>query len=38
LIAAVWLRVMVQKGQLRVWHIALNGLLYISYLTLVLTK
>jgi cation:H+ antiporter len=38
LIAAVWLRIMVQKGQLRVWHIALNGLLYISYLTLVLTK
>lgn len=38
LIAAVWLRVMVQKGQLRVWHIAVNGLLYVSYLALVLTK
>jgi cation:H+ antiporter len=38
LIAAVWLRLMVQRGQLQVWHIAVNGLLYISYLVLVLSK
>lgn len=38
LIAAVWLRIMVQKGQLRVWHIAVNGLLYVSYLALMLSK
>lgn len=38
LFAAVWLRIMVQKGQLRVWHIAVNGLLYVSYLALVLSK
>ena len=36
LIAAIWLRVMAEKGQLRVWHIMLNGGLYISYLVLVL--
>jgi cation:H+ antiporter len=36
LLAAVWLRVMVEKGQLQVWHILVNGLLYISYLAIVL--
>lgn len=36
LLAAVWLRVMVERGQLQVWHILVNGLLYISYLALVL--
>lgn len=38
LIAAVWLRVMAQKGQLQVWHIAVNGLLYLTYLAIVLSK
>lgn len=36
LIAAIWLRFMAEKGQLRVWHIILNGALYVSYLLLVL--
>ena len=37
LIAAVWLRVMAQRGQLQVWHIAVNGLLYIAYLIMMLS-
>ncbi|HSH54368.1 MAG TPA: sodium:calcium antiporter [Methylotenera sp.] len=37
LLAAVWLRVMVERGQLQVWHIIVNGLLYISYLVIVLS-
>lgn len=36
LIAAIWLRYLVQKGGLRVWHLLVNGTLYISYLLLVL--
>jgi cation:H+ antiporter len=37
LIAAVWLRVMAQRGQLQVWHIAVNGLLYVGYLIMMLS-
>jgi len=37
LIAAIWLRIMaVREGGLRVWHIGLNGLLYVTYLAIVL--
>ena len=36
LLAAIWLRIMAEKGQLRVWHIALNGAMYIGYLIYVL--
>ncbi|PKO47223.1 MAG: sodium:proton exchanger [Betaproteobacteria bacterium HGW-Betaproteobacteria-22] len=36
LVAAIWLRYLVQKGGLRVWHLLVNGALYISYLLLVL--
>lgn len=37
LIAAIWLRVMAVRGDgLRVWHIGLNGLLYVTYLAIVL--
>lgn len=36
LIAALWLRLMLLRGNLRVWHLAVNGLLYISYLALAL--
>jgi cation:H+ antiporter len=31
-LGALWLRVLCARGQLRVWHLAGNGLLYISYL------
>lgn len=37
LIAAIWLRFMAERGQLRVWHIMVNGVLYISYLVMVLS-
>jgi cation:H+ antiporter len=37
LIAAVWLRIMAQRGQLQVWHILVNGLLYIGYLIMMLS-
>lgn len=37
LIAAVWLRIIAQRGQLQVWHIAVNGLLYITYLFMMLS-
>lgn len=36
LVAAIWLRLLVEKGQLRVWHIAFNGILYVGYLVYVL--
>ncbi len=34
--AAVWLRFRLEFGFLRVWHLGINGLLYLTYLTLVL--
>lgn len=34
--AAIWLRVLAVKGGLRVWHLGVNGLLYVTYLVLVL--
>lgn len=37
LIAAAWLRFMLLRGQLRVWHLAVNGALYATYLTIALT-
>ena len=37
LIAAIWLRIMAaREGGLRVWHIAINGALYVTYLAIVL--
>jgi len=37
LIAAAWLRYMLLRGQLRVWHLAINGGLYATYLAIALT-
>ncbi|MDR3392624.1 MAG: sodium:calcium antiporter [Sulfuriferula sp.] len=37
LIAAAWLRLMIARGQLRVWHLWVNGILYLIYLTIMLT-
>ena len=34
LIAAFWLRVMLMRGQLRVWHLGINGALYVTYLVI----
>ena len=36
LLAASWLRFMSSRGQLKVWHLALNGALYVTYLAIVL--
>ena len=36
LLAALWLRVMLARGQLRVWHLGVNGVLYVTYLVIVL--
>ena len=35
--AAFWLRLMLARGQLRLWHLWINGALYASYLTIALT-
>ena len=35
LIASFWLRVMLMRGQLRVWHLGINGALYVTYLLVV---
>ncbi len=36
LIAAAWLRWMSSRGQLRIWHLGLNGALYVTYLGITL--
>ncbi|BCB27920.1 membrane protein [Sulfurimicrobium lacus] len=36
LLAAGWLRWISSRGQLKVWHLALNGALYVSYLAIAL--
>jgi cation:H+ antiporter len=35
--AALWLRVMLSRGQLRLWHLWVNGALYATYLAIALT-
>lgn len=37
LVAALWLRLMLLRGNLKVWHLALNGVLYFGYLAIMLT-
>lgn len=36
LLAALWLRVIVARGDIRVWHLLINGIMYLTYLWLVL--
>lgn len=36
LIAAMWLRYVIAKSGIRVWHLLVNGALYVTYLCLVL--
>jgi cation:H+ antiporter len=36
LLAAGWVRFMLMRGQLRVWHLGLNGGLYATYLAIAL--
>lgn len=37
LLATIWLRLMVARGQLRIWQLAINGLLYLVYLYIALS-
>lgn len=37
LAAAIWLRYLIGKGGLRVWHLLVNGAIYVAYLLLVLS-
>lgn len=36
LIAAIWMRYLMAKGGIRVWHLMVNGALYITYLAIAL--
>jgi cation:H+ antiporter len=36
LIAAIWLRVVASKSDIRVWHLLVNGAMYLTYLAIVL--
>lgn len=36
LLAAIWLRAVLAQGKLRVWHMFVNGALYVGYIVLVL--
>lgn len=38
LIAAVWLRILIARGTIKVWHLCINGLMYGVYLCLVLSR
>jgi cation:H+ antiporter len=37
LVGAIWLRLMLSRGQLRVWHLWVNGALYVTYLAIALS-
>ncbi len=37
LVAAVWLRYLVAKGGIRVWHLLVNGAMYLTYLAIALS-
>jgi cation:H+ antiporter len=36
-VAALWMRILLQRGRLRLWHLWVNGALYVTYLGLALT-
>jgi len=36
LLAAVWLRWMISRGHLKVWHVWVNGAMYVAYLVIAL--
>jgi cation:H+ antiporter len=38
LLAVFWLRAMLSRGQLRVWHMGINGMLYFIYLIISLAR
>ena len=36
LLASIWLRILIARGQIKVWHLWVNGLMYLMYLAIVL--
>ncbi|MGQ0442756.1 MAG: sodium:calcium antiporter [Methylophilaceae bacterium] len=36
LIAAIWLRILVAREGIRIWHLLINGVMYVTYLGIVL--
>jgi len=38
ILAALWLRLMSARGQIRVWHLGLNGALYVTFLSIALSS
>ena len=36
LLAAIWMRYLLHKGGIRVWHLLVNGVMYITYLAIAL--
>jgi cation:H+ antiporter len=36
LLGAIWLRILIARGQLKVWHVWVNGVMYLAYLAIVL--
>ncbi len=36
LLGAIWLRALIARGQLKVWHVWVNGAMYLTYLAIVL--
>ena len=37
LLAAIWLRYLVATGGIKVWHLLVNGAMYVTYISLVLS-
>jgi cation:H+ antiporter len=37
LVAAIWLRILVARGAVKVWHLWVNGVMYVTYLAIVLS-
>ena len=38
MLGIIWLRLMISRGQLKVWHVWVNGAMYLTYLTIVLWR
>ena len=36
ILAALWVRLMISRGQIKVWHLGVNGAMYVAYLVIVL--
>jgi cation:H+ antiporter len=38
LLATIWLRLLINRGQLKIWHVLVNGALYLIYLMIVFNR